>query len=78
MHHLHSQDSTYLFTLGGILSALIADEATPKTLRRRLVKFTRKLRKKLPPIALREVEAAEAEAVIRAADYLRYDKRSVS
>lgn len=66
----------HLPALASAINLLLADDQTPKQLRRLLLKFTRKLRKQLPPAALREVEAAEAEAVIQATDYLRYDRRS--
>jgi hypothetical protein len=44
---------------------------TPDLLRRRPRKFYRKLKKEMPPEAIREIEAAEAKATIIAANHLR-------
>jgi hypothetical protein len=44
---------------------------TPHLLRRRLRKFYRKLKKEMPPEAIREIEAAEAKATIVATIHLR-------
>lgn len=63
-HHL-------LYTFAVAASALVAHKDTPQLLRREVRKFTKQLRRKLPKKAKREIEAAEAEAAIKAAGYLR-------
>lgn len=71
----HMENCAHLFALAKTISNLIADETTPKPLRRLLVKLLRKLRRKLPATALREIEAAEAEATVKASRHLRFDSR---
>lgn len=61
----------HLTTLAGAAHALLACRDTPKAIRRELRKFYRRLKKRMPPEALREIEAAEAKATIAAADHLR-------
>lgn len=68
-HGIH----TDLWTLAHASYLIISNPETPKALRRGLLKFIRRLKKKLPPEAMIEVLAAEAEAAIKAADYLRRD-----
>jgi hypothetical protein len=61
----------HLLALARAARKVLEYKGAPDPLRRKLRKFVRKLRKDLPPEAIREIEAAEAEATIKAADYLR-------
>lgn len=67
----HHEIHTHLWTLAHTSAFLIACPDTPKQLRRGLMKLYRTIKKKLPPEARREIAAAEAEATIKASDYLR-------
>lgn len=60
-----------LYTFASAAAALIAHKDTPDPLRQELRNLIKKLSKNLPKWARREIAAAEAEATIRAADYLR-------
>lgn len=51
-------------------AALIAHQGTPGPLRRKINTLIEGIREELPDEALPEIEAAEAEAVIKAAAYL--------
>jgi hypothetical protein len=66
---IHSQ--LYAFALSA--AAVISHKDTPKLLRQKISDFIQDLRKELPAEAQAEIEAAEAEATIKAADYLRRD-----
>lgn len=66
----------HLLALAGAVQKLLAYRDTPDPLRREIKRFYKRLRKKLPRKALREIEAAEARATIIAADHLRRDKDS--
>lgn len=72
----HGTFCAHLAALAGNVFALLSYKDTPRLLRRCLRRFYRKLKKKLPPEALREIEAAEAEAAIKAARYLRRSERN--
>jgi hypothetical protein len=61
----------HLTAMAKAAHALLAYRDTPDPLRRHLRKLVRKLKKDLPPEAIREIEAAEAKATILAADHLR-------
>lgn len=63
----------HLLALAVAAGKVLAYKGTPDPLRRHLRKFYRKLKKDLPPEAIREIEAAEAEATIKVAGYLRRD-----
>jgi hypothetical protein len=63
--------AAHLVALASAAQAILAYGDTPNSLRREIKKFYRKLRKRLPPDALRQVEAAEAKATIEAANHLR-------
>lgn len=65
-----------LYALAVAASALISHKDTPNLLRRELRKLTKKLWRGLPKKARREITAAEAEATIKASDYLRRSERS--
>jgi hypothetical protein len=69
----HHGVHTDLWTLAHASYLIISNPETPKALRRGVVKLVRQLKKKLPPEAMIEVLAAEAEAAIKATDYLRRD-----
>lgn len=62
-----------LYTLAVAAAALIGHEDTPRLIRQEISDFIQNLRKKLPAEAQAEIEAAEAEAVIKALGYLRRD-----
>ena len=62
---------TLLWKLAHISYLLFLHPDTPTPLRQRLRKLYRKLKRDMPPEALREIEAAEAKATIIAADHLR-------
>jgi len=62
---------TLLWNLAHTSYLLFLHPDTPDTLRRRLRKSYRKLKRDMPAEALREIEAAEAKATIIAADHLR-------
>lgn len=64
-----------LYTFASAASALIAHRDTPNFIRRELRKLTKELKRKLPKKARREIEAAEAEAAIKSAGYLRRSER---
>lgn len=61
----------HLYTLAHATCLILINGSTPKELRKQLLKFSRKLKRLLPKEARREIEAAEAEATILAADHLR-------
>lgn len=61
----------HLLSLADAAYELLRHEDTPNAVRQQLRKFVRKLRRDLPREAQREIEAAEAKATIRAADYFR-------
>lgn len=65
-----------LYTFAVSASALIAHKDAPELLRREMRRLVRKLRRDLPKKARREIEAAEAEAAIKAAAYLRRSDRN--
>lgn len=69
IHHL-------LYAFAVAAAALTSHKDTPNLLRREVRKITKKLRKRLPKKARREIEAAEAEAAIKAAGYLRRSERN--
>ena len=68
-HGFHAQ----LWDLAHNIFLIMADPYTPGILRRCLKKTIRKIKRKLPSEALMIVEAAEAEAAIKATAYLRRD-----
>lgn len=59
----------YAFAIAA--AAVVAHEDTPPLIRKEVRKLTKNLSRKLPKKARREIEAAEAEAAIKAAGYLR-------
>jgi hypothetical protein len=67
----HHKFHSHLCTLANTSYALILHPDTPECLRRSLCKLYRKLKKEMPPEAIRKIEAAEAKATIGAADHLR-------
>jgi len=64
---------TLLWNLAHTSYLLFLHPDTPDLMRHRLRKFYRKLKKEMPPEALREIEAAEAKATITAAIHLLRD-----
>lgn len=64
-----------LYTFALAAAALVAHKDTPPPIRREVRKLTKNLNRKLPKKARREIEAAEAEAAIKAAGYLRRSER---
>jgi len=65
----------HLWTLAHTSYLILADPETPKALRRGVKKMIRIIMKKLPPEAIIEVAAAEAEAAIKAAEHLQDFRR---
>lgn len=63
----------HLLTLAETVAILIACRMTPDTLRQILVNFTKELKTVLPPDSTRDIESAEARAIIRALAYRRDD-----
>ena len=67
----HNVFHTHLWTLAHTSYLLVANPGTPELLRRELLRMIRRIKKKLPPEAILEVFAVEAEAAIKATDCLR-------
>lgn len=65
-----------LYAFAVAAAAITSHKDTPDLLRRELRKLTKKLKRNLPKGARREIAAAEAEAAIKAADYLRRSDRN--
>jgi hypothetical protein len=62
-----------LLALADSLAFLLADRFTPEAVREKCLKFAREFKDMLPPDSKRDVEAAEARAIIRALAYRRGD-----
>lgn len=67
----HASIHQLLFNFAVAAAALLAHRDTPRLIHEEINSLVRNLKAKLPAEALPEIEAAEAEAVIKAADYLR-------
>lgn len=65
-----------LYNFAIAAAAIVAHKDTPNLVRREVRKLTKELRRKLPKKARREIEAAEAEATIKASDYFRRSDRN--
>lgn len=62
-----------LLALAQTVALILANRLTPDSVRQILLKCTRELRDTLPMDSKKDVEAAEAEAIIRAVAYRRDD-----
>jgi hypothetical protein len=62
-----------LLELASIVSILLAHRLTPDRVRAILLNLTKELKEVLPNDTLKDIEAAEAKAVIRAIAYRRGD-----
>ena len=69
----HHGFHAHLWSLAHSTYLLLADPSIPIVLRQALKRMYKRIKKKLPPDALIVLEAAEAEATIRAARHLRRD-----
>lgn len=67
----HDPFHSQIYALARAVAAIVANPDAPDLLRREMRKLVRKLRKKLPKDARREIGMAEAEATIKASGYLR-------
>lgn len=63
----------HLLTLAEVVSILLAYRSTPDPLRQILRNLTKEIKTQLSPDEMKAVEAAEAEAVLRALAYRRED-----
>jgi chorismate mutase len=68
-----SVTQSHLLLLANIVAILLAHRLTPDDVRQLLLKLTKDLKSILPPDSLREIEAAEAKATLRAMAYRRVD-----
>ena len=62
---------SHLLALANIVAILLAHRLTPDDVRQILLKLTRELKTVLPADSLKDIEAAEAKAVVRAVAYRR-------
>lgn len=67
----HHGFHAHLWSLAHSTYLLLADPGTPKVMRQALRRMYKRIKKKLPPDALKIVEAAEAEAAIKGVAHLR-------
>lgn len=68
-----SATQDHLLALAEVVALLLAHRLTPEPLRETLLDFTGKLKESLPADSMKDIQAAEAKAVISALAYQQED-----